>query len=129
MDFFKSDYFRETPYIKISSMLWATVAKKASAGQKKPPNRGLWTDINIISTILPYCSAIFVDDACRAYLAEKPLSNEIEKYNTAVFSNKNRQEFFSYLDAIKSSAPKDHFGKVEEVYGHKWSKPFFELYM
>jgi len=105
------------------------VAKKASSGQKKPPNKGFMTDVNIISTILPYCDVMFVDDICRSYLMEEhPLCDEVQKYNTLIFSNKTKQDFLNYLDKIMTSTPAEHFKIVKEVYGPNWGKPFVELY-
>lgn len=128
LEFLKSEQFHDTPYIKISSMLWASVARKAASGQRKPPNQGFMTDVKIISTLLPYCDAIFIDDLCRSYLMEKPLITEVKKFNTQVFSNSSRDDFFKYLDQIKSKVPSKHFEKIEEVYGPDWSKPFNSLY-
>lgn len=126
-EFLLSQEFEDTPFIKISSMLWAAMARKAASGRKKLPSRGFWTDVQIISTLLPYCDAMFIDNESRGFLAERPLCDEIN-YETKVFSHTNKDEFVSYLDDIKSAAPKEHLNKVEEVYGPDWGNPFWEIY-
>lgn len=127
LEFLRSEVFEDTPYIRISSMLLAAMARKAASGRKKLPSRGFWTDVQIISTLLPYCDAMFIDNECRGFLAERPLCNKIN-YETKVFSHTNKDEFLSYLDDIKSAATKEHLNKVEEVYGPDWGKPFWGIY-
>ena len=51
MDFLSSTEFYETPHVKLSAMLWASVARKAATGQRQPPNRGFKYDVDIISTL------------------------------------------------------------------------------
>lgn len=94
---------------------------------KKPPNIGLNYDIHILSTILPYCDAMLIDNECRSYLEENPLCDEID-YGTNIFSQNNKDEFIEYLDAIKNHVPQEHLEKVVEVYGKDWCKPYTELY-
>jgi len=126
-DFLRSDAFENTSYIKISAMLWAALARKAASGRKQPPNRGCVTDIEIVSTLLPYCDAMFIDNEFRGYLSESPLCDEI-KYGTRIFSYKTKEAFLEYLDDIALNASRSHLEKVREVYGYEWEKPFAELY-
>lgn len=126
-EFLRSQEFEDAPFIKISSMLYAAMARQAASGRKKLPSRGFQTDVQIISTLLPYCDAVFIDNECRGFLAERPLCDEIN-YGTKVFSLTNKDEFLRYLDDIKSAAPKEHLNKVEEVYGPDWGKPFWGIY-
>jgi len=126
-EFLHSAAFENTPYIKISAMLWASLARKAAGGRKNPPNRGFVTDVEIVSTLLPYCDAMFIDNEFRAYLAESPLCEEI-RYPTKIFSYKTKESFLKYLDEIRARATRVHFDKVREVYGENWAKPFSDLY-
>ncbi|MGO9568771.1 MAG: hypothetical protein ACLP5H_14645, partial [Desulfomonilaceae bacterium] len=48
------------PSIKISSMLYAALARKAAGGQKRPPNRGMANDVETLCVLLPFCNAMFV---------------------------------------------------------------------
>ncbi len=125
--FLRSDAFENAPFIKISSMLYAAMARKAASGRRKPPNKGFMTDVKILSTLLPYCDVMFIDNECRGFLSEKPLCDEIN-YGTKIFSYATKEEFLAYLDDIRSKASKEHLKIVEGVYGRDWGKPFTELY-
>ncbi len=122
-----SPYIKDIPFNKISSMLIAALARKAAAGQKTSPDVGMDYDIKIISTLLPYCDAMFIDNKCHAYLKEKPLCDEIG-YGTAVFSQYSKEEFLEYLNEVEKNASKEHLDKVYEVYGRDWQKPYKTLY-
>lgn len=126
-DFLRSKEFEAAPYIQISSLLYAAMARKAASGRKKPPGKGFKNDVDIVSTILPYCEAMFIDNEIRGFLSERPLCDRI-KHKTRIFSFSNKEEFLRYLDDIKSSASKGHVEKVKEVYGENWGKPFLEMY-
>lgn len=126
-EYLHCQYIRDIPVIKISAMMYAAIARKAAAGQKKPPNQGMRNDIFIISGLLPYCDAMFIDNACYNYLNEYPLADEID-YNTKIFSQNCKGEFLEYLDDIESNASEDHLNKVYEVYGRDWAKPFNEIF-
>jgi hypothetical protein len=84
-------------------------------------------DIAIISVLLPYCDAMFIDNECHTYLQEKPLCDAIN-YGTITFSQNTKEEFLNYLDKIEQKASKKHLDKVEEVYGENWKKPYTTLY-
>ncbi len=126
-DFLKSKEFEAAPYIQISALLYAAMARKAASGRKKPPGKGFKNDVDIVSTILPYCDAMFIDNEIRTFLSEGPVCDIIE-HKTRIFSFSNREEFIGYLDDIKNAAPKEHFEKVKEVYGEDWGKPFLGMY-
>ena len=127
MEYLNSKYIKDIPFLKISAMFFAAIARKAAAGKKNPPGQGISNDISIISVILPYCDALFIDKECHAYLKEVPLRDEI-KYGTKIFSLSNKNEFFEYLDSIEKSASEDHLFWVRQVYGDNWGKPYTELY-
>jgi len=126
-EFLYSETFEDVPYIKISSMLYATMARRANKGKKEPPGRGFLNDVEVISTLLPYCDAMFIDKECRSLLLEKPLCDNIT-YGTKIFSPKNKGEFLAYLDQIKQSASEAHLKVVEEVYGSNWAKPYWGIF-
>jgi hypothetical protein len=127
VEYLTSPSLKTVPFNKIASMLHAALARQAAAGRKKLPTRGMMNDIGVISVLLPYCDAMFVDNECYALLKTKPLCEAID-YGTAVFSPRLRSEFLAYLDDIKASAPHEHFEKVAEVYGERWATPFTTLY-
>jgi len=127
-EFLYSETFEDAAYIKIASMLYAAMTRRAAhQGRKKPPGRGFFNDVKVISTLLPYCDAMFIDNECRTLLLEKPLCDDIN-YGTKVFSLKNKEEFLKYLEQIKYSAPEEHMKAVEEVYGSNWAKPYWGIF-
>lgn len=128
IEYLTFDNIKKVPYIKISSMLYAAIARKAASGSADPPNEGMDYDIKMLSAFLPYCDAIFIDKICHAYLCEVPLRDEIN-YGTHFFSLNNKEEFISYLDEIEKNTPSEHFEKVKEVYGENWEEPYTNLFM
>lgn len=127
VEYLRSPSLRHVPAIKISAMLYAAMARKAASGQKRPPTRSMLEDIRMLSVLLPYCDAMFVDKECHAYLREEPLRNRID-YGTEVFSLSDKGGFLAWLDKAKASASPTHMRKVEEVYGKDWCRPFISLY-
>jgi hypothetical protein len=127
-EFLYSETFEDAPYIKIASMLYAEMARRViDHGRKKPPGRGFLNDVEMISTLLPYCDAMFIDNECRRLLLEKPLCEEID-YGTKIYSLSNKKEFLEYLDEIRQSASEEHIKAVEEVYGSNWAKPYWGIF-
>lgn len=124
--FLYSDSALDVPFNKISSLLFAALARKAAAGQRKVPSPGTWNDIQMISAFLPYCDAMFVDNQFAGLLDEEPLSSRIQ-YPTTVFSSRTRDEFLEYLRDIEASVSPDHRELVETVYGPDWEQPFREI--
>ena len=76
------------------------------------------SDVRMISSLLPYCDAMFVDRECHGLLANIPVSHR-PNYGCRVFSLTNRDEFLEYLRAIESAASADHLAMVAEVYGDR----------
>ncbi|MDB4913079.1 MAG: hypothetical protein JWM95_723 [Gemmatimonadetes bacterium] len=122
--FFSSEAALQAPANDISSLLFAALARKAAAGQKKVPNRGTPNDINAISSYLPYCQALFVDDQFAGLLREKPLVTQLQRYGASVYSNNSRDAFLTFLKQVESDAPPDHVARVIEVYGEDWLTSF-----
>jgi len=127
VQYFNSPSLKHVPTIKISSMLYASLARKAASGQKSPPTKGMTNDIAMISSLLPYCDAIFIDNECHTYLNEKPLCDELN-YGTKIFSPNNKNEFMLYLNSVEAGMPKEHLEKVIEVYGSTWFEPYTTLF-
>jgi len=128
IEFLTSPDLRYVPFIRISAMLYAALARKFASGRKKPPNQGMVNDIGMISTLLPYCNAMFIDNECYGYLMEQPLYDQIKVYNTKLFSLNTKEEFLEYLNEIKLNISQAHLNKVREVYGDDWLKPYTTLY-
>lgn len=117
----------EAPFNRIAASLFAVMAAKAAAGQKEPPNRGTAADVNIVSTLLPYCDAMFIDNKCRALLSDIPQAHRLP-YSTHIFSLKQGKEFLEYLNNIKDACTPQHIGLVEEVYGPGWKEPYLSIF-
>ena len=115
-EFFKSGAINEAPFNLIGAAMYASLAAKAAAGQKEIPNQGTATDINIVSTLLPYCDAMFVDNKCRALLQDIPRDYALP-YGCKVFSPNTGANFIRYLTEIRDSVTPDHLKLIEEVYG------------
>jgi hypothetical protein len=126
-EFFRSGAINEAPFNRIAASMFASLAAKAAAGQKEIPNQGTATDINIVSTLLPYCDAMFVDNKCRALLHDIPRDYTLP-YPCRVFSPKTGADFIQYLGAIRDSVTPDHLRVVEEVYGPDPTKPQSSIY-
>ena len=105
-------------------MLFAAMARRATNGQKRVPNRGTPNDIDMISSYLPYCDAIFIDDEFAGLLREEPIATEVGKYGTRVFSTRTREEFLAYLREIQAALPAEHLAQVVVTYGESWLDGF-----
>ena len=127
-EFLASTALTHVPFLRLRCMLFAAVARKAAAGQQRPPSRGFATDALMVSCLLPYCEAMLVDNGIAAYLAEQPLVSEVQRYGTQVFSFNTRDGFFGFLDRIEAGASPEHLEMVRTVYGPDWGQPFETVY-
>lgn len=127
LDYLKSDAFLQTPFVKLSALFYASFARKAGSGQKKPPDRGITNDLNVLSLLLPYCDAMFIDNQCRGCLEEKDVRDNID-FSTQVFSLSNKEDFLAYLEQLETDFPPKYRKKVEELYGLEWINTTSRLY-
>lgn len=125
--FFRSPHLLKVPYIRLSSMLYASLARKAGAGRVKPPSKGTFTDVNAIASLLPYCDAIFIDVEMAGYLGENPLREEVAKYPVKYFSLRSQGQFLDFLGAVEKEAQPLHLATVSEIYGEDWAQPYMSL--
>jgi hypothetical protein len=103
------------------------VSRKAQAGQARPPSRGMINDVQVVSALLPYCDAMFLDNEMAGLLGEEPLRTSLN-WGTRIFSWNTRDRFLEYLDEIKAAIPQEHVARVETVYGPDWDTPYTTLY-
>ncbi|MGE4554853.1 MAG: hypothetical protein AB7D02_01845 [Candidatus Paceibacterota bacterium] len=129
-EFLLSKEMLNIPAIRINALLWASFAHQtAHGGRKSPPNKGMVNDIEMVSTLLPYCDAMFVDSEMFGLLTLSYVKKDLEiKHKTKIFAPSNKEEFLKYLDGIEKEASIDHLQKIKEVYGEDWPTPFFEMY-
>lgn len=125
--YLQSESFRQIPFLKLYALFYASFARKGGSGQKSPPDRGTTNDLNMLSLLLPYCDAMFIDNQCRSSLEEKDVRDNID-YKTKVFSLNNKEEFLAYLESLEADFPLAYRKKVEEIYGAKWINTPAQLY-
>lgn len=125
--FLNSGAIDEAPFCIIGAAMYASLAKKATSGQKKVPNQGTATDVNIVSTLLPYCDAMFMDNGCRALLQDIPKDYALP-HSCKVFSPNTGADFIRYLTDIRDSVSPEHLALIEEVYGPDPFKPQKSIY-
>jgi hypothetical protein len=121
-EYFTSPALASLPFLRLSSMIFASVARKAAAGMKKLPSQGLSNDVDAISTLLPYCDAMFIDNECRAYFGEEPLRTE-QRFGAQLFSLRNKDVILYYLDSIEASMTPEHLQVVNTIYDQGWAEP------
>lgn len=124
--FLESDVLDEVPHVRISSLIFAALACRASLGQKLP-KRHPFNDVDVISAYLPYCDAMFLDNEMESILSEKAVKAKLG-FKTQVFSLRTKDKFMEYLESIEARAPAEHVAKVREVYGESWEEPFVEMF-
>ena len=125
-DFLGSDQIKGAPFLQISCAMFAAMAVEASLQQAPKPDRGMWTDITVVSTLLPYCDAMFIDNRCRRLLEAATREAGLE-YVGEVFSPSSRDRLLGWLDALESSIPREHGALVESLYGDSWLLPYTSI--
>jgi hypothetical protein len=81
----------------------------------------------MLSTLLPYCDAMFVANECRALWQDIPRDYKLP-YLCALFSQNTGDEFLRYLKNIRDSATPEHLKIVSEIYGPDPLKPPQSIY-
>ena len=122
-----SEDFRQIPFIKLYALFYASFARKAGSGQKKIPDRGMTNDLNILSLLLPYCDAMFIDNQCRGCLEEKDVLSRMD-YQNRVFSLSNKEDFLAYLEQLEEEFPSECKKTAEKLYGSEWINTPTTLY-
>ena len=116
--FGEANRIAEAPFVKLSALLYASIAMRATAGQKEPPNIGTTTDIDTVSHLLPYCDLMFIDNGCRSLFLDIPKSlrpPDTEK----LFSPNTKAAFLGRLRSIRDAISKEQLDAVQEVYGDR----------
>lgn len=127
IEYFNSESLKNIFYVQISSILFASLAREAGFGRKKPPTRGMINDVEIIACYAPYCDAVFIDKECRRLL-KQGLTETKYSLKTKIFAQDNKEEFLKYLEEIEKSISKKHLEKVKEVYGENWLTPYTDMF-
>lgn len=116
-EFWKWQGNLEQPYHRVGAYLFAALARKFAAGQKKLPTRGFMNDVKAISAYAPYVDAMFLDRECAALLSEEPLRSELN-LRARIFSLSNGNEFIDYLSDIVQNTPPNVKTAASSVYGN-----------
>lgn len=87
--------------------------------QKEPPTKGFFSDVDVMSCLLPYCNAMLLDRECAGYWREIQSSPKHRlPYGTRVFSLAAKDDFMAYLDEIEKSATEEHRKLVRDIYNY-----------
>ncbi len=115
--FLHSPGFAKLPYVKWQSGLFAGLARRLRAGQKRTPSRGTFTDVEMIASLLPHCDAMFLDKEMASLLDEEPLRTEVARLGVSILSLRDRPAVLRYLTDIEAQARAEHVALVKDVYG------------
>jgi hypothetical protein len=125
--FFAEADFSAVPVAEITSHLWASVARDVGGGAR-PPEPSIFSDLTVISTLLPYCDAMLLDRACVGMLRNNPLREIVRGHGCQPFSPRDFDAFMDYLRSIETDADPAHLDLVGEVYGSDWPTPFTTIF-
>jgi gas vesicle protein len=125
IEFLLSGYVKNIPAHHISALMWTELARRVAVVGQKKIKGSIFNDIRTISNLMPYCDAMFVDKECAEILSE--VKTKI-KYKTKIFSLRNKDEFLTYLEKLKSDIDGKHLTKIYEVYGEDWPIPYTQMY-
>ncbi len=119
----------EVPYLKISSVMFAGLARTASLGEKKVPKSTV--DVQFISSYLPYCDAMFVDKQSARLLRELPKNTpkylRLSEFDTKIFSLSEKEDFIKYLEDIVKELPDEQMEALQDVEGDKFTEPYWSI--
>lgn len=106
IEFWGSHAYKALPHHRISSYLFAGVARKVALGGEKIINKGMMNDVRAIAAYAPYVDAMFIDKASEELLREKELKNDLA-YKAQIFSLRTKVDFLAYLRSIEENTPQD----------------------
>ena len=119
----------EVPCLKISSVMFAGLARSASLGEKKPPKSTV--DVQFISSYLPYCDAMFVDKQSARMIRELPSSApehlRLNHYKAKIFTLNERDDFLQYLEDVVNQLSAEQIEALRDVEGDDFTKPFWSI--
>jgi hypothetical protein len=124
--FAKGDH-SNIPFLHLDALLSAALAWQYANQRSSELGQGTTNDLAAIKYFLPYCDAIYVDNAMRALLTDVQVAREL-KCDARVFSRKTCGEFIAYVEGLIASAPAPHLARVRRVYGEDWGEPFTGMY-
>ena len=99
-------------------MMYASIAMRAAAGQKEPPNEGMTTDVDTVAHLLPYCDAMLMETIARALLLNVPRKLRPPEASK-VYSLSNRTDLMDHLRALRANITADHAQTLKDLYGDR----------
>lgn len=126
--FFESTCFSAVDWVKITSHMLAYIAQQAAKqGRNKLPTPGFGYDVLAISSYMPYCDAMFIDNECQTMLSQNPLRDRLG-YPAILFSANTIDKLVDYLRDIASNAHPEHLNIVASIYGDDLVQNFFNTF-
>jgi len=83
--------------------------------------------VEFISSLLPYCDAMFIDNEFQTRLCDEPIRTKLG-YSDNIFSLSRKKDFLEYLDDIENKMTKKHLDLVHEVYGDWYNHPYVSMF-
>jgi Zn ribbon nucleic-acid-binding protein len=123
-EYFNSPDLLNVPAVRLTSLMFAGIARQTALGRTNPPSRGMFNDVFAIGSLLPYCDAMFIDNEMAGLISNNPVRKEIG-YTTKIFSSRTFSDFMSYLDSIETNADPKHLQYVADAYGE--TKPYMNI--
>jgi hypothetical protein len=114
--FFMSDAAALIPNNVIRSRLFAHESHMIKHGMKRPHSSAL-SDINRLSTLLPYCDAVLIENHFAAALTERNMLLPPEARRCKVFAVRQLDDFVRYLDTLYSRCPATRIARARYFYG------------
>lgn len=124
-----ADALLQVPYLKISSVMFAGLARAAALGEKKAPKSTV--DVQFISSYLPYCDAMFVDKQSARLLKELPRNTPsyltLTEFDAKIFSLGEKEKFLQYLEDVVSQIPAKQMEVLMDVEGDSFLQPYWSI--
>jgi hypothetical protein len=117
----QSQHFKEVPHEKIAARIHASMKAMVKGGaftnldRARKKFKGYFYDVAHISTYAPYCDA-FVMDQAMADLVRQPTVDLEGRYGTKVFTRKNLDIFFTWLESLEQDITPSHRDGLATAY-------------
>ncbi len=123
-DLLFSETLDRVPKLRIQSLLWAGMAHQAAkGGRQRPPGRGAMTDVNIISTVLPYCDAVLIENEMRGPSGSRSRPRPPRLRDEGVLA---ADRALDYLTSVEEEAPKGITDLAKSIYGEP--EPYLTIF-
>ena len=117
-EFLRSAQFASMPQVRIKAVLAAAVAG-IPGGKGRKPKKGDVYDLEAISSYMPYCDAMLLDNEMRSLGCQSNVHLDRD-YETKLFSAKTFRNMLDWLDDVEESMPSHVRQIVSDVYGGRF---------